>query len=108
MGVFAKKGEDQEIAAIEARENLKTLESGRDGKRFFGGERINYTDVAVGWIGLWARMVEEITSTALVEPSVKAWFDEFLELPAIRECVPPWEKLLKHNRWFHEKLTSST
>lgn len=107
MGVFTKKGEDQEKAAMEARENLKTLESGLEGKKFFGGEGINYTDVAIGWIGIWARIVEEITGTTLIEPTMNAWFDEFLELPVIKECLPPWEKLLKHNKWFHEKLTPS-
>jgi glutathione S-transferase len=37
MAAFVKKGEELEKAAKEVRENLKTLESGLEGKRFFGG-----------------------------------------------------------------------
>ncbi|KAK7838983.1 glutathione transferase gst 23 [Quercus suber] len=51
MAAFTKKGEEQERAVKEAHENLKILESGLEGKRFFGGETIGFVDIIAGWIG---------------------------------------------------------
>ncbi|KAK3003858.1 hypothetical protein RJ639_019495 [Escallonia herrerae] len=42
--------EEQDKAAKEARENLKTLESALEGKRFFGSEAISFADIAIGWM----------------------------------------------------------
>ncbi|KAK7839014.1 glutathione transferase gst 23 [Quercus suber] len=42
------EGEEKEKAAKEARENLKTLESGLEGKHFFGGETLGFVDIAAG------------------------------------------------------------
>lgn len=99
--VFCSKGEEQQKAVLEARESLKALESGLEGKLFFGGETINFADVATGYIGCWARIVEEITGTSLIDaenmPSLDAWSKRFLELPIIKECVPPWDKLIEFN-----------
>ncbi|KAJ9166517.1 hypothetical protein P3X46_021257 [Hevea brasiliensis] len=109
MRTFVAEGEDKEKAAEEAREHLKTLESGLEGKQLFGGEKINFVDVAVGWIGIWARIVEKIADVNLIDaktmPLLDAWFAKFLELPTIKECVPPWDKLLEHNRGFRNILT---
>ncbi|KAI6687844.1 hypothetical protein NL676_024672 [Syzygium grande] len=106
MAVFRSEGEEQQKLVLEARETLKILESGLEGKLFFGGETINFVDVATGWIGCWAQIVEEITGTSLIDaenmPSLDAWFKRFLELPVIKECVPPWDKLIELNSGFHK------
>ncbi|XP_075648471.1 glutathione transferase GST 23-like [Castanea sativa] len=112
MAAFSKKGEEQERAAKEARENLKTLESGLEGKRFFGGETIGFVDIAAGWIGCWARMTGEIIGINLIDaetmPLLDAWFQDFLEVPFIKECMPPQDKLLEHNKEFHKILTAAS
>lgn len=109
--VFCTEGEEQQKAVLEARETLKTLESGLEGKLFFGGETINFADVATGYIGCWARIVEEITGTTLIDaesmPSLDAWSKRFLELPVIKECVPPWDKLIELNSGFLQKYLAS-
>ncbi|XP_039171631.1 glutathione transferase GST 23-like [Eucalyptus grandis] len=112
MAMFSSKGEEQQKAVLQARESLKTLESGLEGKPFFGGETINFADVATGWIGCWARIVEEITSTSLIDaekmPSLDAWFKRFLDVPVIKECMPPWDKLIELNSRYHKMLVASS
>ncbi|TXG52714.1 hypothetical protein EZV62_021883 [Acer yangbiense] len=108
MAAFSSKGKEQEKAAI-ARENLKTLESALQGKPFFGGETIGFLDIAVGWIGIWARIVEEIVDVNLIDaetmPLLTDWLKKFLEVPIIKASIPPWDKLLEHNKGFHKILT---
>ena len=112
MAAFSKGGEEQQKAAQEARENLKTLESGLEGKRYFGGEEIGFADIAIGWLGMWIRIVEEIVGINLIDTEsmakLNAWFDDFLGLSIIKECMPPRDTLLKHNKAFHDLLTSSS
>ena len=67
MAAFSKKGEEQERAVKEGRENLKILESGLEGKRIFGGETMGFVDIAAGWIGCWAQMTGEIIGINLID-----------------------------------------
>ncbi|KAK3023264.1 hypothetical protein RJ639_044430 [Escallonia herrerae] len=112
MSTFSKVGEEQDKAAKEARENLKILESALEGKRFFGGEAIGFADIAIGWMGIWTRIVEEITNVKLIDeasmPLLSAWFQDFLDAPIIKERVPPQDKLLEHNKGFHKMLTATS
>ncbi|KAK6938101.1 Glutathione S-transferase, N-terminal, partial [Dillenia turbinata] len=111
MLAFRTTGEAQEKAVREAREHLKTLESGLAGKRFFGGESIGFVDIAAGWIGIWARVTEEIAGIKLIDEEVAlldTWFKDFLELPVIKECLPPRDRLLELNQGFHKMLTAAS
>ena len=112
MAAFFKKGEEQERAVKEAHENFKVLESGLEGKRFFGGETIGFVDIAAGWIGCWAQITGEIIGIKLIDaetmPLLHSWFQDFLEIPLIKECMPPQDKLLEHNREFHKILTAAS
>ena len=111
MAAFVKKGEELEKAAKKVCENLKTLKSGLEGKRFFGGETIGFVDIAAGWIGLWARNVGEIIGINLIDaetmPVLNAWYQEFLEIPIIKECMPPQDKLLEHSKGFYNILIAA-
>ncbi|PON55444.1 S-crystallin [Trema orientale] len=112
MSAFAKKGEEKEKAAKEARENLKVLESGLGEKSFFGGETIGYVDIAAGWIGCWGRITEKVAGVNLIDaetmPLLNAWFERVLEFPIIKECLPPGDRLLEHNVNFHKVLTAGS
>ncbi|KAK2967716.1 hypothetical protein RJ640_006088 [Escallonia rubra] len=112
MSTFFKVGEELDKAAKEARENLKTLESAPEGKRFFGGEAIGFAEIAIGWMGIWTRIVEEITDVKLIDettmPLLSAWFQDFPDAPIIKECVPPRDNLLEHNKGFHKVLTTTS
>ncbi|KAJ7958953.1 putative Glutathione s-transferase [Quillaja saponaria] len=112
MGAFTKKGEDQEKAVKEARENLKTLESALEGRHFFGGETIGFADIAIGWIVCWARVVGEILGTSLIDaeamPLLTAWFEDLFKVLVIKECMPPYDKLLEHNAAFRKILLAAS
>ena len=113
MAAFTKKGEEQERAVKEAHENLKILESGLEGKRFFGGETIGFVDIAAGWIGFSAQMTGEIIGIKLIDaetmPLLDSWFQDFLGIPLIKECMPPQDKLLEHIKELHTKnLTAAS
>lgn len=111
MSAFAKTGEEQERSAKEAREHMKTLESGLNGKRYFGNEKIGFVDVAGAWIGCWGRITEEIGEVTLIDeetvPSLAAWFRNVLEDPKMKDCMPPYDKLLEHNKDFRRFLAAS-
>ncbi|GLT74428.1 hypothetical protein SLA2020_462280 [Shorea laevis] len=109
MSTFMKTGEEKEKAAKATRECLKTLESClEEGKQFFGGEAIGFVDIAVGWIGIWARIIEKLKDVSLIDeetmPLLHACLQNFLEVPIIKECIPPWDKLLQHNKGYLGKL----
>ncbi|CAN6566747.1 unnamed protein product [Malus baccata var. baccata] len=42
------EGKEQEEAIVKAKENLKYLEEELKGKKFFGGEKLGFADVALG------------------------------------------------------------
>ena len=49
------------------------------GKQYFGGETIGFLDIAVGWIGCWARMNEEAGVNMIDEemiPLLSVWFQK--------------------------------
>lgn len=111
MSTFSKVGEEQEKSAEEARESLKYLESGLNGKCCFGGDKIGFTDVAAAWIGIWGRMVGEIVNIKLIDedtmPVLASWLHCVLEDPILKECVPPYQTLLEHNKNFQKILLAS-
>lgn len=104
MGViirtFLTEGEEKDKVVKEARENLKSLEGALEGKKFFGGETIGYLEIAAGWIRPWTQIVEEIAGVKVMDaetmPLLNTWFDNFLQVPAVKECIPPRDKLREH------------
>jgi glutathione S-transferase len=111
MNTFSNVGEEQEKSAKEARVNLKTLESGLNGKCCFGVDKIGFTDVAAAWIGIWGRIVQEIVNIKLIDeetmPVLTAWLNYVLEDPILKECVPPYQTLLEHNKGFRKILLAA-
>lgn len=112
FGTFAKVGEEQQKIAKEARENLKILEGELGKKRFFGDTKIGFMDVASAWIICWAQIVGEIVDIKLIDaeemPSLVSWFQNVLEAaPILKDCTPPKDKLLEHNKAFHKMLVVS-
>lgn len=97
-GVFIKQGKEREEAFDQVFENLKFLEEELQGKRFFGGEKIGFADLALGWIAERVCVLEEIIGVKIVEeekfPRVSAWMQEFVKVPIIKESLPPHEKLV--------------
>ncbi|GAB4844964.1 hypothetical protein Ancab_038358 [Ancistrocladus abbreviatus] len=109
--VFRSTGEEQQKALTEVRENWKLMESGLEGKRFFGGEQIGFADVANAWIGYWTRIVQEVVGIKLIDeesvPLLAKWFRDILEIPLIKESLPPQDKFLAHIKAHHKALTAT-
>ncbi|KAH9706651.1 glutathione S-transferase C-terminal domain containing protein expressed [Citrus sinensis] len=107
-GVFIKQGKEREEAFDQVFENLKFLEEELKGKKFFGGEKIGFADLALGWIAERVCVLEEIIGVKIVEeekfPLVSAWMQEFVKVPIIKESLPPHEKLVTKIRGIREKF----
>lgn len=95
--MFIKQGKDQE-ALQEAMENLKFLEENLKGKKFFGGEKIGYLDIALGWLANLISLLEEIIDIKIIDkerfPLLFGWIQEFSQAPIIKESWPPHDKML--------------
>ncbi|KAI3900224.1 hypothetical protein MKW92_004126 [Papaver armeniacum] len=110
LNAFVKEGEEREKAVKETQAILKTLEKGLNGK-FFGGENIGFTDIALGWIPFWTRMAEEIIGVKLVDkenvPLINAWFEDVLDVETLKEILPPRDKMMAKMKIYRESLVSA-
>ncbi|KAG5563063.1 hypothetical protein RHGRI_005718 [Rhododendron griersonianum] len=92
------EGEEKEKAIESARESLSFLEEQIEGKTFFGGEKIGFLDLAVGWIPLGLGVMEQVGEMKLLDaekfPSLHEWSQNFIKIPLIKEALPPREKLV--------------
>ncbi|KAH7839894.1 hypothetical protein Vadar_010075 [Vaccinium darrowii] len=94
------EGEAKEKAIESAKESLSFLEKQIEGKQFFGGEKIGFLDLAVGWIPLWLGAMEQVGEMKLLDaekfPSLHEWSQNFNQIPVIKEALPPREKLVAY------------
>ncbi|GAY49797.1 hypothetical protein CUMW_121850 [Citrus unshiu] len=93
---------EREEAAREACEHLQTLEDVLKDKRFFGGDMIGLVDIVANFIGFWLGIIEEATGVKLLTeekyPKLYKWSEEFVNCSAIKENLPPRDKLLAYMR----------
>ncbi|XP_031264149.1 glutathione transferase GST 23-like [Pistacia vera] len=103
MGAFGacwKEGEEKDKAVESAIEPFALLEKQIEGKKYFGGEEIGYLDLALGWIPHWLPVMEQVGEMKLVDgeklPLLNEWCHNFIQIPLIKESLPPREKLVNH------------
>ncbi|XP_062117973.1 probable glutathione S-transferase [Humulus lupulus] len=103
MGSFEAckaQGEGKEKLIETAQEYLGFLEKEIEGKKFFGGERIGYLDLVVGWIPLWLDVMEEIGEMKLIQvdkfPCLHQWCKTFMDNPVIAESAPSRKSLVEY------------
>lgn len=57
-------------------------------------------------------MTGEIVGINLIDaetmPLLNAWFQDVVEVPIIKECMPPQDKLLEHKKDFYKILTAAS
>ncbi|KAL6322901.1 hypothetical protein AAG906_021035 [Vitis piasezkii] len=97
-GVFIKEGKEQEEAMVEAMKNLWLLEEELRGKKFFGGERIGFVDLALGWLANLISILEDVAGLKIVDedkfPLLSAWMKDFADSPIIKDNWPPRDKMI--------------
>nr|XP_018633544.1 probable glutathione S-transferase [Nicotiana tomentosiformis] len=77
------KGKEQEKSIQqEAYELLKIVDNELKDKKFFGGDKIGFADIAANFVGLWLGIFEEASGIVLVTrekfPNFCAWRDEYI------------------------------
>ncbi|KAK9911475.1 hypothetical protein M0R45_035383 [Rubus argutus] len=106
LEAFTSEGKEQEEAIVKAKQNLKYLEEELKGNRFFGGDRIGYADVALGWLAHYEGVFEEVCSIKLIEedefPLLSEWIRTFADAPIIKENWPPKDKLVTKFQGYRE------
>ncbi|OWM72649.1 probable glutathione S-transferase [Punica granatum] len=110
---LVQKGrEEQEAGLAQAIESLQPLEEILKGKKFFGGEKIGFLDIALGWLSNLVPVFHEITGLKLIEeerfPLLSAWMKDFSGFPTIRETLPPHDKLVTKFRAQLEALRAKS
>ncbi|GAV66480.1 GST_C domain-containing protein/GST_N_3 domain-containing protein [Cephalotus follicularis] len=98
FGACTAEGEAKERAIETTLESFGYLEKQIQGKKFFGGEEISYLDLVAGWIPHLLNVIEEVGGMKLVDaerlPSLHEWAHNFIQIPLIKECIPPREDLV--------------
>lgn len=79
---------------------MALLDKEIEGKRFFGGEKINYLDLAAGWMCHWLDVLDEVGEMKVFDkervPSLHEWAQNFIHTPVIKESLPPRENLVNN------------
>lgn len=79
---------------------MKTPEEELKEKDFFGGGSVGFVDLVVGWIPYSLPVLEEVCGFKLFDPDaypfLHAWGERFLNIPFIKEKLPPSDKMLAY------------
>ncbi|XP_045793480.1 probable glutathione S-transferase [Trifolium pratense] len=109
--VFTIDENEREKHIEEATEALHILENELKGK-FFGGEEINFVDIAAVFIAFWIPLVHEITDLKLFTdekfPKLYNWSQEFLNHPVVKESLPPRDPLFAFFKARYEGLLAAS
>ncbi|CAI8603883.1 unnamed protein product [Vicia faba] len=104
MEFFLYDGERQERAIKESLETLRVIEnqSGLSEKMFISGNTIGLADIALGWVAHILPVMEEIVGVKFITidafPNLHSWMKNFLEIPAVKDNLPPHELLVEYYR----------
>ncbi|KAL5544474.1 hypothetical protein UlMin_008258 [Ulmus minor] len=111
---FKTKGETQEEASKELFEKLKLLEEGLksfyfDSDRSIDTEHVGLLDlVFVSVFGSYHKVQEEVLSVKTIDPEksplIHSWLTALLDLPVVKETLPPVEKMVAHIKFFRQRF----
>ncbi|VFQ95593.1 unnamed protein product [Cuscuta campestris] len=96
------QGEEAKSDAIKQLEEALTLLEGAfhgcsKGKKFFGGDKVGFLDIALGSYIAWVMVTEEFNSVKLLDeakvPGLAKWAKDFCEDDVAKEIVSSTEKL---------------
>ncbi|KAJ4786993.1 Glutathione S-transferase family protein [Rhynchospora pubera] len=105
---FITEGKEREEALTSVINNFELLEKELIGKNFFGGDRIGYLDISVGWISYGVPIFEEITEFKIITeqkfPLLHAWMEAFSNSEFVKDTLPLREKLSERYRKVWEAI----
>ncbi|XP_010548311.1 PREDICTED: glutathione S-transferase U17-like [Tarenaya hassleriana] len=99
--IEAKEEQARKEAICKAEEGIKLLEKAlmecSKGKAFFNGDRIGYTDIALGCLLAWMKVVEQRIGQKLLDeiktPVLCEWAERFCDDPVVKPVMPDVDKL---------------
>ncbi|KAK7392950.1 hypothetical protein VNO78_21400 [Psophocarpus tetragonolobus] len=99
-GATVAQGEEKDKAIDAALESLAFVEKEIQGKKYFGGEKIGYLDIAAGWMCHWLSVLEELGEMELLNaerfPSLHEWSHNFIQTAPVKDCIPPRESVIEY------------
>ncbi|CAO1943041.1 unnamed protein product [Urochloa humidicola] len=85
------EGEAREKFEKEGLELLSLLEEQLKGKKFFGGDRPGYLDVAASLLGPWSSVIQEVMGVTVVRedehPAIVQWAKDYCSHGALKPCI---------------------
>ncbi|KAL0421213.1 UNVERIFIED_CONTAM: Glutathione S-transferase U18 [Sesamum latifolium] len=102
--LIAPEEEGQKAAAVEeATQILVVLEDAftkcSKGRKFFGGDRISYLDIALGSFLAWGRVIQKMYGLSLLDecktPKLLQWAQHFCADAAVQDVLPETDKLME-------------
>ncbi|XP_066313277.1 probable glutathione S-transferase isoform X2 [Miscanthus floridulus] len=92
MAIWVEDGEARLRFEKEAKELVALLEAQLEGKKFFGGDRPGYLDVAASALALWRSVIEELNGVTLLSedehPNLCRWSRDYCACEALKPCMP--------------------
>ncbi|XP_072971947.1 glutathione S-transferase U17-like [Typha angustifolia] len=106
MGAILWAKTEEEIAAAisQMKTVLEQLEEAFEkcskGKSFFGGDSIQYLDIALGSFWSWIKVIELLTGSKILEekkiPLLVRWGEKYCAHDAVKDLMQDVEKLLEY------------
>ncbi|KAL2530813.1 Glutathione S-transferase U7 [Forsythia ovata] len=106
---LCSEDDEQEGAVKSSIEALEKIEEKLKGKNFFGGDRIGYVDIIIGWISYMLPVWEEVASMKIYDPmkfpAITSWISDFREHPLIKEeYLPSKDEMIVYFQWRRKVL----
>ncbi|CAJ1976572.1 unnamed protein product [Sphenostylis stenocarpa] len=83
-----------------------------DEKKIFGGDIINIVDIAFGSLFKFLEVAQDIVEAKVLEdekfPHLHSWYNNFKDVPVVKENLPDHEKMVAFIRVIREKLLASS
>nr|AFK47575.1 unknown [Medicago truncatula] len=108
------KGEEREKSRENLSERLKVVEDQclDDHNKFYGGETINIVDIALGSFVKFIEVQEDMFEVKILKserfPRLHLWFNNFKDVPIIKENTPEQEKFVAYVRPLIEEIMASS
>ncbi|KAE8669023.1 Glutathione S-transferase tau 7 [Hibiscus syriacus] len=110
------EGEQLKKEIKKVSEAMEVLEGMLKGKKYFGGERLGFLDIAFGWIAIWLEAIDQVAGVRFLDshkyPLIHKWKNKFREIDVVKDSLFPMEKLVcffkKYSQYSKLKLSEAT